>query len=112
MGDSKRRVRSRQGAPVCRTGFQVPFYFCSLGVEPVDRDTLHQPPRRVTESILGRGLLLRVLLSATVILGGTLFIYWREVRLLPTQSPIGWRESHCRVRENEDEKKNPGVFSR
>ncbi|XP_049643340.1 calcium-transporting ATPase type 2C member 2 [Suncus etruscus] len=59
----------------------------SLGVEPVDRDTLHQPPRRVTESILGRGLLLRVLLSATIILGGTLFIYWRELPADWTSSP-------------------------
>ncbi|XP_055992123.1 calcium-transporting ATPase type 2C member 2 [Sorex fumeus] len=51
----------------------------SLGVEPVDKDTLRQPPRSAKDAILGRGLLLRVLLSAAVILSGTLFIFWKEI---------------------------------
>ncbi|XP_063103846.1 calcium-transporting ATPase type 2C member 2 isoform X3 [Cavia porcellus] len=51
----------------------------SLGVEPVDRDTLRQPPRSVEETILSRALVLRVLVSAATILSGTLFVFWREV---------------------------------
>lgn len=51
----------------------------SLGVEPVDKDALRQPPRRVQDTILGRALLLRILLSAAVIISGTLFVFWKEV---------------------------------
>lgn len=31
------------------------------------------------DSILNRALILKVLMSAAVIIGGTLFIFWREV---------------------------------
>lgn len=51
----------------------------SLGVEPVDRDALKRPPRSVKDTILNRALILKILMSAAVILGGTLFIFWREV---------------------------------
>lgn len=51
----------------------------SLGVEPVDRDTLQQPPRKVKDTILGRALILKILLSAAVIISGTLFIFWKEI---------------------------------
>uniref|UniRef100_A0A452ECI0 P-type Ca(2+) transporter n=1 Tax=Capra hircus TaxID=9925 RepID=A0A452ECI0_CAPHI len=51
----------------------------SLGVEPVDRDTLRQPPRNVKDQILSRALVLRILLSATTIISGTLFIFWKEM---------------------------------
>ncbi|XP_034528796.1 calcium-transporting ATPase type 2C member 2 [Ailuropoda melanoleuca] len=51
----------------------------SLGVEPVDRDTLQQPPRNVKDTILGRALILKIFLSAAVILSGTLFIFWKEI---------------------------------
>ncbi|XP_013363425.1 PREDICTED: calcium-transporting ATPase type 2C member 2 isoform X2 [Chinchilla lanigera] len=51
----------------------------SLGVEPVDRDTLGQPPRSLEDTILSRALLLRILMSAATILSGTLFVFWREV---------------------------------
>ncbi|XP_023561015.1 calcium-transporting ATPase type 2C member 2 isoform X2 [Octodon degus] len=51
----------------------------SLGVEPVDRDTLGQPPRSMEDTILSRALLLRILLSAATIISGTLFVFWREV---------------------------------
>ncbi|KAM4833675.1 calcium-transporting ATPase type 2C member 2 [Thomomys bottae] len=51
----------------------------SLGVEPVDRDTLGQPPRSVQDTILSRGLVLRVLMSAAIIISGTLFIFWKEI---------------------------------
>lgn len=52
----------------------------SLGVEPVDRDALQQPPRNVKDTILSRALILKTLLSAAVIISGTLFIFWKEVR--------------------------------
>ncbi|XP_075851942.1 calcium-transporting ATPase type 2C member 2 [Microcebus murinus] len=51
----------------------------SLGVEPVDRDALRQPPRSVRDTILSRALLLKVLLSAAVIISGTLFVFWKEM---------------------------------
>ncbi|KAG8513142.1 Calcium-transporting ATPase type 2C member 2, partial [Galemys pyrenaicus] len=51
----------------------------SLGVEPVDKDTLRQPPRSVRDTVLGRALVLRTLLSAAVIISGTLFIFWKEI---------------------------------
>ncbi|XP_059761250.1 calcium-transporting ATPase type 2C member 2 isoform X1 [Balaenoptera ricei] len=51
----------------------------SLGVEPVDRDTLRQPPRNIKDVILGRALILKILLSAAAIISGTLFIFWKEM---------------------------------
>ncbi|XP_021112255.1 calcium-transporting ATPase type 2C member 2 isoform X3 [Heterocephalus glaber] len=51
----------------------------SLGVEPVDRDTLGQPPRSMEDTILSRAVLLRILMSAATIISGTLFVFWREV---------------------------------
>lgn len=51
----------------------------SLGVEPVDPDVLKQPPRKVKERIITRALLINVVLSATIILIGTLWIFWREM---------------------------------
>lgn len=51
----------------------------SLGVEPVDRDVIRQPPRDVRDSIITRSLLVKVLVSAFVIVCGTLFVFWREV---------------------------------
>ncbi|XP_065813648.1 LOW QUALITY PROTEIN: calcium-transporting ATPase type 2C member 1 [Labrus bergylta] len=52
----------------------------SLGVEPVDRDVIRQPPRNVRDSILTRSLLVKVLVSAFVIVCGTLFVFWRELQ--------------------------------
>ncbi|CAD5123240.1 DgyrCDS11598 [Dimorphilus gyrociliatus] len=51
----------------------------SLGVEPVDDDTIKQPPRKATESIITRPLMTNVLLSATIIVSGTLWVFWREM---------------------------------
>lgn len=61
----------------------------SLGVEPVDRDTLGQPPRSTEDTILSRALLLRILMSAATIISGTLFVFWREVSGLPGMSAGG-----------------------
>uniref|UniRef100_A0A8D0CWU4 P-type Ca(2+) transporter n=1 Tax=Sander lucioperca TaxID=283035 RepID=A0A8D0CWU4_SANLU len=52
----------------------------SLGVEPVDRDVIRQPPRNVRDSIITRSLLVKVLVSALVIVCGTLFVFWRELQ--------------------------------
>uniref|UniRef100_A0A8P4G0E6 Calcium-transporting ATPase n=1 Tax=Dicentrarchus labrax TaxID=13489 RepID=A0A8P4G0E6_DICLA len=50
----------------------------SLGVEPVDQDVIRKPPRNVRDSILTRSLIVKVLVSAFVIVCGTLFVFWRE----------------------------------
>ncbi|XP_009559370.2 calcium-transporting ATPase type 2C member 2 isoform X1 [Cuculus canorus] len=50
----------------------------SLGVEPVDRDTIKQPPRRITDTILSKSLILKIFMSAIIIISGTLFVFWKE----------------------------------
>ena len=55
------------------------FYFFSLGVEPVDKDVIRQPPRKVRDPIVSKQLISRVLLNAIIIVVGTLFVFWREV---------------------------------
>ncbi|XP_062841321.1 calcium-transporting ATPase type 2C member 1 isoform X2 [Trichomycterus rosablanca] len=52
----------------------------SLGVEPVDVDIIRKPPRNVRDSILTRNLIVKVLVSAFIIVCGTLFVFWRELR--------------------------------
>uniref|UniRef100_A0A8P4GLY9 Calcium-transporting ATPase n=1 Tax=Dicentrarchus labrax TaxID=13489 RepID=A0A8P4GLY9_DICLA len=52
----------------------------SLGVEPVDQDVIRKPPRNVRDSILTRSLIVKVLVSAFVIVCGTLFVFWRELQ--------------------------------
>lgn len=52
----------------------------SLGVEPVDRDVMNKPPRNVKNPMITRALIMNVLLSATVIVTGTLWVFWREMR--------------------------------
>lgn len=51
----------------------------SLGVEPVDKDAIKQPPRNISDTILNRSLILKIFLSATVIISGTLFVFWKEI---------------------------------
>ncbi|XP_043562577.1 calcium-transporting ATPase type 2C member 2-like [Chiloscyllium plagiosum] len=51
----------------------------SLGVEPVDRDVIKRPPRNVKDSILNKGLIVKILFSAIIIISGTLFVFWREL---------------------------------
>ncbi|XP_075392863.1 calcium-transporting ATPase type 2C member 2 [Tenrec ecaudatus] len=51
----------------------------SLGMEPVDKDTLRQPPRSLGDTILSRSLILKILLSAAVVISGTLFVFWKEI---------------------------------
>ena len=52
----------------------------SLGVEPVHGDIMKRKPRTVNSPMIDRYLLLRVLTSAILIVLGTLFIFWRELR--------------------------------
>ncbi|KFW01653.1 Calcium-transporting ATPase type 2C member 2, partial [Fulmarus glacialis] len=50
----------------------------SLGVEPVDRDTIKQPPRCITDTILSKSLILKIFMSAIIIISGTFFVFWKE----------------------------------
>uniref|UniRef100_A0A8C4K1G8 Calcium-transporting ATPase n=1 Tax=Dromaius novaehollandiae TaxID=8790 RepID=A0A8C4K1G8_DRONO len=50
----------------------------SLGVEPVDKDTIKQPPRCITDTILSKSLILKIFMSAIIIISGTLFVFWKE----------------------------------
>lgn len=52
----------------------------SLGVEPVDHDVLRQPPRNVKEPMITKDLIINVLLSSSIIIAGTLFVFIQEVR--------------------------------
>lgn len=51
----------------------------SLGVEAVDHDVMKKPPRRRDDAVLTRAVLTRVLMSASIIMLGTMFIYCREM---------------------------------
>lgn len=52
----------------------------SLGVEPVDKDVIRRPPRRVKDPIVTRSLIIRVVMSAAVIVTGTMYVFYRELR--------------------------------
>ncbi|XP_072492296.1 calcium-transporting ATPase type 2C member 2 isoform X1 [Notamacropus eugenii] len=51
----------------------------SLGVEPVDKDALKHPPRSIKDTILSKALIMKILISAVIIISGTLFIFWKEI---------------------------------
>ncbi|XP_039755340.1 calcium-transporting ATPase type 2C member 1 isoform X1 [Pararge aegeria] len=51
----------------------------SLGVEPVDHEVLRRRPRDTKRRIISRSLLLSVLLSAAIIITGTLWVFNREM---------------------------------
>ncbi|XP_039284046.1 calcium-transporting ATPase type 2C member 1 isoform X1 [Nilaparvata lugens] len=51
----------------------------SLGVEPVDHDVVKQRPRNVKEHMITRSLIINVLLSASIIIVGTLWVFKREM---------------------------------
>ncbi|NXA48080.1 AT2C1 ATPase, partial [Nothocercus julius] len=52
----------------------------SLGVEPVDKDVIQKPPRNLKDSILTKNLIVKILVSSIIIVCGTLFVFWRELR--------------------------------
>ena len=47
----------------------------SLGVEPADKDLMKKPPRDVKQAMLSRDILLNIVLSASIIVCGTLFVF-------------------------------------
>ncbi|CAH2006061.1 unnamed protein product [Acanthoscelides obtectus] len=51
----------------------------SLGVEPVEQDVVKQKARDVHEPMITKRLIANVLLSAGFIIGGTLFVFQREL---------------------------------
>ncbi|XP_050523855.1 calcium-transporting ATPase type 2C member 1 isoform X3 [Daktulosphaira vitifoliae] len=51
----------------------------SLGVEPVDKDVVKQGPRNVKTPMITKSLIVNVLLSASIIIVGTLWIFKREM---------------------------------
>ncbi|CAF3548854.1 unnamed protein product, partial [Rotaria sp. Silwood2] len=51
----------------------------SLGVEPVDHDVLKRPPRKVTDSMIDKRLIAHIVTSATVIVVGTLCVFYAEM---------------------------------
>lgn len=51
----------------------------SLGVESVDQDVLRQKPRNVKEPMITRSVIINVLLSAAIIILGTLWVFQREM---------------------------------
>lgn len=51
----------------------------SLGVEKVDPDIIKQPPRNVREPLINRSLIISVISSATIIISGTLFVFYKEM---------------------------------
>ena len=53
----------------------------------MDKDVIRRPPRRVQDPIVTKELVCRVILSASIIVSGTLFIFWREVSIFLVLSP-------------------------
>lgn len=51
----------------------------SLGVEPVDHDVIRKPPRDTKEPMITRSLIINVLLSAIIIIAGTLWVFIKEM---------------------------------
>ncbi|KAH8378782.1 hypothetical protein KR009_001300, partial [Drosophila setifemur] len=51
----------------------------SLGVEPVDHDVLKQKPRNVKQPMITKSVVVNVLLSASIIVLGTLWVFQREM---------------------------------
>lgn len=51
----------------------------SLGVEPVDQDVLKQKPRNVRQPMITKSVIINVLLSASIIILGTLWVFQREM---------------------------------
>lgn len=71
---------------------RINVLFCSLGVEPVDRDVMNKPPRNVKKPMITRALIMNVLLAASLIVTGTLWVFWREVSRSSNNyyTPVSW----------------------
>uniref|UniRef100_A0A673KV84 Calcium-transporting ATPase n=1 Tax=Sinocyclocheilus rhinocerous TaxID=307959 RepID=A0A673KV84_9TELE len=75
------------------------LFSLSLGVEPVDRDVIRKPPRNVRDSIITRSLIVKILVSSSFIVCGTLFVFWREVGNIHLLFLVGLTSSVCVVSE-------------
>jgi len=53
----------------------------SLGVEPVDHDVLKRPPRKVSDPMINKRLIVNIITSAAVIVVGTLCVFYAEVEM-------------------------------
>ncbi|CAG9538346.1 unnamed protein product [Cercopithifilaria johnstoni] len=51
----------------------------SLGVEPVDRDIIRQPPRDVRQPMIDSAFIINIFLSASIIIAGTLSVFYKEM---------------------------------
>ncbi|PAV57553.1 hypothetical protein WR25_02303 [Diploscapter pachys] len=51
----------------------------SLGVEPVDDDIIRQKPRDVKQPMLTKKLLLSILMSAAIVVAGTMSVFYKEM---------------------------------
>ncbi|KAG5673392.1 hypothetical protein PVAND_003447 [Polypedilum vanderplanki] len=51
----------------------------SLGVEKVDDDVLKKKPRNIKDPMISKSLIINVLLSAGIIILGTLYVFQREM---------------------------------
>ncbi|XP_022904126.1 calcium-transporting ATPase type 2C member 1 isoform X2 [Onthophagus taurus] len=51
----------------------------SLGVEPVEKDVIRQKPRNTKEPMITKSLIANVLISAVVIISGTLWVFKKEL---------------------------------
>ncbi|KAL0478989.1 golgi membrane-typec calcium-transporting ATPase [Acrasis kona] len=51
----------------------------SLGVEPVDQDVMDMPPRDTKKSIISKQMIVSVLVSAFIMVVGTLYVFMREM---------------------------------
>lgn len=51
----------------------------SLGVEKVDPDVMNRPPRQRGDAVLTRTVLTRVMISAAIIMTGTMLVYRHEM---------------------------------
>ena len=62
----------------------------SLGLEPADPGVLKKPPRSTKEQILTRSLMMNIILSAAVIIIGTMWVHKVKhvLYLKPTPVPV------------------------
>ncbi|AET40506.1 Ca(2+)/Mn(2+)-transporting P-type ATPase PMR1 Ecym_6112 [Eremothecium cymbalariae DBVPG len=51
----------------------------SLGVEPVDHEVMRKPPRKRTDKILTRQVIKRLLMNASFIIVGTIYVFVKEM---------------------------------
>ena len=65
--------------------------FFGLGVEPIDHDASKKAPRKVTDPMTDRPLIVSIVTSATVIVIGTLCVLYAEVDLIASNRHLSRR---------------------